>query len=132
MVVVAFTAAAFTAAMAFMAVTFTAALRTTVLYRTDHSILGMGFVMIMTAFLDHHFVIGNTWPGYYDPYYLGSYDYDYPYEDYTAQDYSDVMPAESVSLAVQRAASSTGLLSWPSRRCSQSANGKGHPRVSVR
>ena len=50
MVVVAFTAAAaFTAAMAFMAVTFMAALRTTVLYRTDHSILGVGFVMIMTA-----------------------------------------------------------------------------------
>ena len=37
-------AAAFTAAVAFMT-----ALRTTVLYRTDHSILGVGFVMMMTA-----------------------------------------------------------------------------------
>ena len=44
MVVVAFTAAA-----AFTAVTFMVALRTTVLYRTDHLILGVGFVMIMTA-----------------------------------------------------------------------------------
>jgi hypothetical protein len=39
----------FTEAVAFMAVTFAAALGTTVLYWTDHSILGVGFVMIMTA-----------------------------------------------------------------------------------
>ena len=31
------------------AVTFTEALRTTVLYRTDYSVLGVGFVTIMTA-----------------------------------------------------------------------------------
>ena len=39
------------AAVVFMeTVAFTAmALRTTVLYRTDHSVLGVGFVMIMTA-----------------------------------------------------------------------------------
>ena len=49
-------AAAFTETAAFMAVAFMAvavafmaALPTTVLYRTDHLILGVGFVMIMTA-----------------------------------------------------------------------------------
>src|SRR6478609_3488339 len=74
---------------------------------------GRGFRHDHGRFLDHHFVIGNPWPGYYDQYYLGSYDYDYPYEDYSAQDYSDVMPAESVSLAVQRALAQLGYYHGP-------------------
>ena len=51
----AFMAAALTRARAFMAATLTeavafmTALRTTVLYRTDHSILGVGFVTMMTT-----------------------------------------------------------------------------------
>ena len=41
----------------------TVALRTTVLYRTDHSILGVGFVHDHDRFIGHHFVFGNPGPG---------------------------------------------------------------------
>ena len=49
----------------------------------------------------------NPWPGYYDPYYFGSYDYDYPYDNYTASDYSDVI------LAVQQALAQLGYYHGP-------------------
>jgi hypothetical protein len=48
-------------------------------------------------FFGHHFVFGSPWPGSYDPYYLGAYDYAYPYDNYTTPGYSGVI------LAVQRA-----------------------------
>ena len=33
-----------------------------------------GFRHDHDRFVGHHFVFGNPWPGYYDPYYLGAYD----------------------------------------------------------
>ena len=58
-------------------------------------------------FFGRHFVFVNPWPGYYDPYYIGSYDYDYPYDNYTASDYSDVI------LAVQQALAQLGYYHGP-------------------
>ena len=55
-----------------------------------------GFRHDHDRFFGHHFVFGNPWPGYYDPYYLGAHD------DYTAHGYRDVMPLESVNLADER------------------------------
>ena len=40
--------------------------------RSSH--FGHGFRHDHDRFVGHHFVFGNPWPGYYDPYYLGAYD----------------------------------------------------------
>ena len=58
-------------------------------------------------FFSHGFAFGVPWPGYYDPDYFGSYDYDYPYANYTASDYSNVI------LAVQRALAQLGYYDGP-------------------
>jgi Putative peptidoglycan binding domain len=58
-------------------------------------------------FFGHHFAFGIPGPGYYDPYYLGAYDYGYPYYNYTASDHSDVI------LAVQRALAHLGYYHGP-------------------
>jgi hypothetical protein len=68
---------------------------------------GRGFRPDHDRFIGHHFVFGNPWPGYYDPYYPGAYDYDYSYDNYSARDYSDVI------LAVQRALVQLGYYHGP-------------------
>jgi peptidoglycan hydrolase-like protein with peptidoglycan-binding domain len=87
-----------------VAVTFMAALRARVLYRNDHSILGMDFVMIMTA--SSVTILHSVSPGrgiYYDPYHV----YHYRYDNDTASDSSDVI------LAVQRALAQLGYYHGP-------------------
>jgi hypothetical protein len=68
---------------------------------------GRGFRHDHDRFVGHHFVFGSPWPGYYDPYYPGSYDYDYSYDNYAARDYSGVI------LAVQRALAQLGYYHGP-------------------
>ena len=58
-------------------------------------------------FFSHSLAFGVPWPGYYNPDYFGSYDYGYPYANYTASDYSDVI------LAVQRALAQLGYYDGP-------------------
>jgi Putative peptidoglycan binding domain len=68
---------------------------------------GRGFRHDHDRFFDHHFVFVNPGSGYYTPYYLGAYDYDYPYSNYTASDYGDVI------LAVQQALAQLGYYHGP-------------------
>jgi carboxyl-terminal processing protease len=63
--------------------------------------------MIMTA--SSITVLYSVFPGrgINDPGYFGSYDYDYPYANYAASDYSDVI------LAVQRTLAQLGYYDGP-------------------
>jgi Putative peptidoglycan binding domain len=75
---------------------------------SDRSLhFGRGFRHDHDRFVGHHFVFGIPWPGYYDPYYPGSYDYDYSYDNYASRDYSGVI------LAVQRALAQLGYYHGP-------------------
>ena len=100
-------AAAFTEAVSFTAGAFHGGFANHGFVSDRSFNFGVGFVMIMTASSVIDFVFVNPGTGYYDPHYIGSYDYDYPYDDYTASDYSDVI------LAVQRALAQLGYYHGP-------------------